>query len=202
MAWANVVQTKGLGQALCSGAAGRHEHGACSAKILRCVKQFTRIFGSPEILLEHRLSNPGSIHAMVDRVRGACEACFDAHSGDCSGFVRAVSSRLGVQMYGLADQIVDTIRDKNAWRQLPNGVAAAQRAAEGKLVIGGLKGSEQSNPDPHGHVVVVVTGPLAHDAYPSAYWGKLGGVGAKNKTTNWAWRAEDRDRVSYAEHDI
>jgi hypothetical protein len=139
---------------------------------------------------------------MVDRVREACEACFDAHSGDCSGFARAVSSRLGVQMSGLADQMVDAIRDENAWRPLPNGIAAAQSAADRKLVIGGLKGSEQTNPDRHGHVVVVVTGPLAHDAYPSAYWGKLGGVGAKNKTTNWAWRAEDRDHVSYAEHDI
>jgi len=65
-----------------------------------------------------------------------------------------------------------------------------------------MKGSEQANPDPHGHVVVVVAGPLAHDAYPSAYWGRLGSRGEKNKTINWAWRAEDRDRVSYAKQDI
>jgi hypothetical protein len=139
---------------------------------------------------------------MVDRVREACEACFDAHSGDCSGFVRAVSSELGVQLHGLADQIVDTSRNGDGWRLLPDGIAAAQSAADGKLVIAGLKGSEQSNPDPHGHVVVVVASPLAHNDYPSAYWGQLGGIGAKDKTINWAWRAEDRDRVSYAEHDI
>lgn len=139
---------------------------------------------------------------MVDRVKEACEACFDAHAGDCSGFARAVSSQLGVQLHGLADDIVNTIRGGNDWRPLPNGIGAAESAAAGKLVIGGLKGSEQSNPDPHGHVVVVVNGPLAHDAYPSAYWGRLGGGGAKDKTINWAWRAEDRDRVSYAERDI
>jgi hypothetical protein len=139
---------------------------------------------------------------MADQVKEACEACFDAHAGDCSGFVRAVTSQLGVQLHGLANEIVDTIRDGDDWTPLPDGIAAAQAAAAGKLVIGGLKGSEQGRPDPHGHVVVVVTGPLAHDAYPSAYWGRLGGTGDKDKTINWAWNAEDRDKVSYAEHDL
>jgi len=139
---------------------------------------------------------------MADRVKEACEECFDAHAGDCSGFAKAVASQLGVELDGLANEIVDTIRSGNGWSPLPDGVAAADSAADGKLVIGGMKGSEQANPDPHGHVVVVVAGPLAHDAYPSAYWGRLGSRGEKNKTINWAWRAEDRDRVSYAEHDI
>jgi hypothetical protein len=139
---------------------------------------------------------------MADRVKEACEACFDAHASDCSGFVRAVASELGVQLHGLANEIVDTIRDGDDWTPLPDGIAAAQAAAAGKLVIGGLKGSEQARPDPHGHVVVVVTGPLAHDAYPSAYWGRLGGTGDEDKTINWAWNAEDRDKVSYAEHEL
>ena len=139
---------------------------------------------------------------MADQVKEACEACFDAHAGDCSGFARAVAGQVGVPLQGLADQIIDTIRGANGWRPLRDGIAAAQSATAGKLVIGGLKGSEQANPDPHGHVVVVVTGPLAHNAYPSAYWGRLGGNGAKDKTINWAWTAEDRDRVSYAERDI
>lgn len=139
---------------------------------------------------------------MADRVKVACEACFDAHANDCSGFARAVANQLDVQLNGLANQIVDTIRGGNGWRPLPNGVSAAESAAAGKLVIGGLKGSEQGHPDAHGHVVVVVTGPLARDTYPSAYWGRLGGGGQKDKTVNFAWRAEDRDRVSYAEHDI
>ena len=139
---------------------------------------------------------------MEDRVKEACEACFEAHASDCSGFARAVSDHLGVQLHGLANDIVDTIRGGNGWRPLRDGRAAAKSAAAGKLVIGGLKGSEQANPDQHGHVVVVVDGPLARDTYPSAYWGRLGGGGAEDKTVNWAWRAQDRDRVSYAEHDI
>jgi hypothetical protein len=139
---------------------------------------------------------------VADRVRDACEACFDAHSNDCSGFAKAVADALGIKLQGLADDIVETIRGGGAWAQLPNGGEAANSAGGGKLVIAGLKGSEQSNPDAHGHVVVVVAGPLAQDKYPSAYWGRLGGGGQKDQTINFAWRPEDRDRVTYADHDI
>jgi hypothetical protein len=139
---------------------------------------------------------------MPDRVRDACEACFEANKSDCSGFARAVASQVGVTLRGLADDIVEAIRTDPAWTILPNGIVAAQTAQAGKLVLAGLKGSEQAQPDPHGHVVVVLGEPLAHDAYPSAYWGKLGGVGEKDKTINWAWTTEDRDHVTYAGHDI
>jgi hypothetical protein len=124
---------------------------------------------------------------MVDRVKDACEACFDAHSDDCSGFARAVARQLGVTLTRLADDIVDTISAGAPWAPLADGVAAAQAASDGRFVIGGLRGDEQANPDPHGHVVVVVAGePLAHGKYPFAYWGKLGGVGEKDQTVNWA----------------
>ncbi len=122
-----------------------------------------------------------------------CEACFDAHKSDCSGFARAVANELKVPLQGLADEIVETLRTGQGWALLPNGVVAAQSARNGKLVIAGLKGSEQAHPDPHG---------LAHDAFPSAYWGRLGGTGAKDKTINWAWTTDDRDRVSYAAHHL
>ena len=140
---------------------------------------------------------------MPDRVKDACEACFDAHSGDCSGFARAVAGQLGVTLTGLANDIVDTISGGGDWTALANGVAASQQAAAGKLVIGGLRGDEQVSPDPHGHVVVVVAGtPLAHGLYPFAYWGRLGGVGEKDQTVNWAWNTADRDNVTYAAHDL
>jgi hypothetical protein len=143
-------------------------------------------------------------HNLSDRVKETCEACFDAQANDCSGFARAVGGQLGASLHGLANDIVDTIRGGNRWTPLPNGAAAAKSAADGKFVIGGLKGSEQTQPDQHGHVVVVVAGPLdpTHKAYPKAYWGRLGGGGAKNQWTNWAWREGDRDRVSYAALDI
>lgn len=139
---------------------------------------------------------------MPNRVTDACEACFAAHANDCSGFARAVANQLRVTLSGLANEIVDTLGDSADWTVLADGVAAAQSAAAGKLVIGGLRGDEQANPDPHGHVVVVVAGPLAHGKYPSAYWGRLGGGGMKDQTVNWAWRQEDRDNVTYAAHEI
>ncbi len=135
-------------------------------------------------------------------VRDACELCFPAHVGDCSGFARAVANELGVPLQGLANDIVDTLRAGGNWTPLTDGVAAQKAASAGKLVIGGLKGSEQAKPDVHGHIVVVVDGPLAHGAYPSAYWGSLGGAPGRDKTINWAWTATDRDKVSYASHDV
>src|ERR1700693_1601342 len=57
---------------------------------------------------------------------------------------------------------------------------------------------------PHGHVVVVVAGqPLAHGKYPFAYWGRLGGGGAKDKTVNWAWarRLIAGEAVDICRHD-
>jgi hypothetical protein len=142
-------------------------------------------------------------HVMAgDRVREACEACFEAHMADSSGFARAVADELGVTLQGLADQIVETLRSGAGWTPLMDGRAAAQSAEAGQLVIAGLKGSEQTHPDAHGHVVVVVGEPLAHGAYPSAYWGRLGGVGARDQTINWAWTTDDRDHISYAAHDI
>ena len=140
---------------------------------------------------------------MPDAVKDACEACFAANANDCSGFARAVAGQLGVTLTGLANDIVDTLRAGGAWTRLDDGVAAAAAATAGKLVVGGLKGSEQTHPDAHGHVVVVVAGrPLAHGKYPFAYWGRLGGGGMRDQTVNWAWREEDRDNVTYAAHDI
>lgn len=140
---------------------------------------------------------------MPDAVKDACEACFAANANDCSGFARAVASQVGVTLTGLANDIVDTLRGGGEWTQLDDGVAASQQATAGKFVVGGLRGDEQTHPDPHGHVVVVVAGePLAHGKYPFAYWGRLGGGGMKDQTVNWAWRQEDRDNVTYAAHDI
>lgn len=132
-----------------------------------------------------------------ERVIQECEAEWSKDKGDCSAFVREVAARLGITLTGDANGIVDEICGAG-WERLPDGVAASQAAAAGRLVIAGLKGNEQGVPSAHGHVVVVVSGPLADGKYPSAYWGRLGGVGDENKTINWAWRAGDRDRVIYA----
>jgi len=127
----------------------------------------------------------------------ACEAAFPANQNACNAFVEAVGPTLGVTLTGMADDIVDQIRSA-AWAPIADGVTAKAKADQGYFVVAGMKGAEQANPDPHGHVVVVVSGPLAHGAYPTGYWGKLGGGGAQAQTLNWAWNAQDRDRVTYA----
>ena len=131
-----------------------------------------------------------------EKVIEVCKAAWPAHKSDCSAFVRDVAERLGVEISGNADAIVDMMRSD--WQMLADGPAASAAADAGRLVVAGLKGGEQQVPSEHGHVVVVVSGPLAHAQYPSAYWGRLGGVGAENQTINWAWRAGDRDKVTYA----
>jgi hypothetical protein len=134
----------------------------------------------------------------------ACEANWESHKSDCSGFVKAVTLTLAVKTFNAsdnADAIVDRLRAASDWTALDsgNGAGARAKAEAGQLVLGAVKGCDQINPDLNGHVVVVVTGPLdaAHGQYPTAYWGKLGGVGAKAQTINFAWRAGDRDRVAY-----
>ncbi len=124
------------------------------------------------------------------RVVAACEKWWDQYKGDCSGFVKAVGQEIGVAITGMADDIVDAIQSA-PWTVLNSGPDAALHTGLG-LVIGGLKAN------PHGHVVVVVPGPLQLGKYPTAYWGMLNGVGRKNTTINWAWNAQDRDRVIYA----
>ena len=139
----------------------------------------------------------------MDRVTAACAACFGAHAGDCSGFARAVAARLDVPLDGLANDIADTLRQgAGGWSVLADGMAAAASAREGKLVLAGLRGDQQAAPSEHGHVVVVVPGPLAHNAYPTAWWGSLGGTPGRGETLNWAWTYADRDRVAYAAHEF
>ncbi|MDB5375164.1 MAG: hypothetical protein JWP04_3806 [Belnapia sp.] len=122
-------------------------------------------------------------------ITAVCEKNWDAKSGDCSGFVKVVASDLGLSLTGQANAIIKHIRSN--WSKATNGADAASKAAAGNLVIGGLEAT------PNGHVVVVVDGPLNREKYPTAYWGKLGGVGKKKTTINFSWNSTDRDLVEY-----
>ena len=137
------------------------------------------------------------------RVRSACEAEWEANKSDCSAFVRAVATQLGAAIPGNAnaDAIVQEMRSGGHWEKLADGPAAAAAARNGRFVVCGLKGSEQAVADVHGHVAVIVDGALNRDKYPHAYWGRYGGVGAKDQTINWAWTAADRDKVTYAAYE-
>jgi hypothetical protein len=138
------------------------------------------------------------------RIIAVCEANWDAHKSDCSGFVKAVATELEVNTFAPGDDanaIVDKPQSATDWTALTasDGLAAKAQADAGLFVIGGLKGPDQVIPDPHDHVVVVVAGPLdpTHTKYPTAYWGSLRGNPGRAQTINYAWREEDRDKVGY-----
>ena len=135
-------------------------------------------------------------------VKAACTKHYEAFKGDCSGFAKAVAKDVGVTLTGDANGIADTLRaGTGGWQMLADGNAAVAAAAN-RLVIAGLRGDKQAHASVHGHVVVVVPGPLAHGKYPTAWWGSLGGTPAQDKTINWAWTGQDRDHVVYAAHTI
>jgi len=127
----------------------------------------------------------------MDKVTEACEKHWAAHKDDCSGFVKAVAAELGVTVTGPANDIVDHMGGL-PWKPVASGKAARDQADLGYFVLGGLKATG------HGHVVVVVSGPLNRDTYPTAYWGRLGGEGKRATTVNWSWNSTDRDKVTYA----
>src|SRR5437867_8011533 len=139
---------------------------------------------------------PVSCSASASKVIDACEKYWDANSANCSGFVKAVASSLGIILSGQANDIVDFIKDDNGWYNVDSGSDAMLWAEAGYLVVGGLKGSDQVKPGSNGHVVIVVPGPVDR-TYPTAYWGQLGGIGRKKTTINYAWAQTDRDKVIY-----
>ena len=137
-----------------------------------------------------------------------CELEWPANSSDCSGFVKDVCSSLGVTVNGNADAIVKTLAGPD-WNIIRGsaaksaGIIAKEAADVGNLVIAGLLSTDHvprddGSPVKNGHVVIVVSGPLAQTAYPTAYWGTLGGEGKRFTTLNWAWRKADRDKLTYA----
>jgi len=121
----------------------------------------------------------------------ACEARWDAYKDDCSGFVKAVATEVGITLTGQANDIVDQMQ-RLPWKVLKSGREAEEHARLNFFVLGGLKATG------HGHVVVVIPGPLNREMYPMAYWGRLGGQGRKATTINWSWNQIDRDNVTYA----
>ena len=136
----------------------------------------------------------------AQQVIDACEADWDANKSDCNAFVRAVAGTIGINIpAGDANFIVDWLTTQG-WDTPSDGTAAEQQAETGQFVIGGLKGADHIPPRVHGHVVVVVVGPLAQNKYPSAYWGSLGNVAQKNLTVNMAWVVADLDNVTYFAH--
>ena len=129
------------------------------------------------------------------RIVSLCEKHWEKNKKNCSGYVKDIASELGIPLTGQANAIVVQIQ-KGRWKVAKSGVEARIQAVNGKFVVGGLKA------DKHGHVVIVVPGPLAHGKYPTAYWGSLDGVPKKSATINWSWNRTDRDKVIYGYTDF
>jgi hypothetical protein len=115
-----------------------------------------------------------------------CEANWDANKNDCNHFVKAVADALGVTLFSSsdnADAIVDKLGNAPGWSLIPSTMdlsTVETDASAGQLIIAGLKSGDFNPPRNNGHVVVVVKGDdSAHPGFPLAYWGKLGGIGAK-----------------------
>lgn len=130
----------------------------------------------------------------------ACEDKYEANKNDCNAFLKAVATELGVTTFQAgddADAIVQRMIDSADWKGVADGPKAKEAADAGSFVIAGLKGADHTPPRTHGHVAVVVKGPLAQSKYPTAYWGSLGGSPGRNKTLNFSWSTADRDNVEY-----
>ncbi len=114
---------------------------------------------------------------------------------NCSGFVQSVAAELGVPMpRGNANAMVDGL--EQSWTKLASGAEAAQKAAQGFLVIAGLKGRT------YGHVAVVISGPLYRQKYPMCWCGSIAGAVGQSqglKSVGQVWNRTDRDR--HSQHD-
>ena len=82
---------------------------------------------------------------------------------------------------------------EQSWTKLASGAEAAQKAAQGFLVIAGLKGRT------YGHVAVVISGPLYRQKYPMCWCGSIAGAVGQSqglKSVGQVWNRTDRDRLT------
>jgi len=138
-----------------------------------------------------------------------CEAAYPANQGDCNHFVKAVADSLNITLFQTDDDanaIVGRLFDASqapsvtGWFKLADALDAKNTADSGQFIIAGLKGSEQTHPVNHGHVAVVVKGPMSPgNDCPTGYWGSLydpPGPG-QDEPLSEAWKKEDRPKVQY-----
>jgi hypothetical protein len=130
-----------------------------------------------------------------------CQKHIVAFGNDCSGFAKAVASDCGVLLAGDANQIVDLI--EHDWDCLDDGADARDAAMRGLFVVGGAQAKG------HGHVVIVVAGPMSHGhKYPYCFWGSYKSLAILGETVNigfsrghgclnYAFGPGTRDKVIY-----
>jgi hypothetical protein len=150
------------------------------------------------------LPTPSRATDTAEQIKDVCDQLLrlPANTGNCSAFVKAVCQQFGVRLEGQANKMVDELTPANGWTVLGDkdaGARAAEMAALGHLVVGAKK-----QEGGHGHVVIVVEGPPNKGKYPVAYWGTLNHPekAGFEKTINWAWDKNARDKVTYASREI
>lgn len=136
------------------------------------------------------------------RIIQTCKDVYPTKKDACNFFAIEVASRFGVTLSGVADSIADQIKGTGWTQHGTDGVAAANAARDGKLVVAALKGPDNVPPAGEGHVVIVTDGPLAHSKYPTGYWGSTNPdvreKGDDGTTVNWCWNTNSRDKVIYS----
>ncbi|MGO7359980.1 DUF2304 domain-containing protein [Rhizobium ruizarguesonis] len=118
-----------------------------------------------------------------------------------------VAHRLGLNLSGSSDQILESIKANPSWTALPGGEPARDAALRGKLVIAGVRSDAGSPPRTEGQLAVVTGGPMNAGGWaPSGYWGSsdpviaaLGGAGAP---ISGCFGPELKDRIIYLCRDI
>ena len=106
---------------------------------------------------------------------------WDANKSNCSGYIKAVAADLGIVLAGQANDLIDFWTAHSPWINLGHDAKRASTlAASGYFVVAGEKDR------PNGHVVLIVPGWSAN-GHPMGYWGRLNGIGMKNKSISLAW---------------
>jgi hypothetical protein len=116
----------------------------------------------------------------------ALEQSYEPQKYNCSGFViAAVNSLEDAGLRLPTDDNADSLIEywSTHWVSVDGGLAAANLAASGRLVVAGARSSEYSPPRNNGHVVIVAPitkdGPvtatdLYRGKYPRAWCGDIG----------------------------
>jgi hypothetical protein len=123
---------------------------------------------------------------------------------NCSGYLRLVAEGLDVNDNNLfgssamavqANEQVVGLRNSSQWVNLGKGEegkdAAVRRVRAGQFVVAGYR-----NPTGHGHVAVVVDGPLVN-GWPRGYWGMMGGQPGRDRGLRESFSASKRTEVEF-----
>jgi len=183
---------------------------------------------APPVTINFRGTNPGEVSMVAPagqlealsapnpnatRVQQACaetwsQAGPNGPFRDASHrYVIEVANRLGVNLSGSADQILDGMEGSASWKALGSAAAARDAALQGRLVIAGTRSDAGSPPRTEGQVAVVTGGPMNAGGWaPAGYWGSsdpavsaLGGAGAP---ISGCFRAGLKDQIIYFCRDV